>query len=82
MKLQGEMGGGEGGGCGGTKSASNREDVPALAWRQSEPADFSVGGRGMGAGLDLAGPGRVGGRTLLQINRRIFLKQTGFFFFF
>lgn len=29
---------------GGTKSASNREDVPVLAWRQPEPGDFSVGG--------------------------------------
>lgn len=36
MKLQGEMGVWGGG--------SNREDVPALAGRQSEPADFCVGG--------------------------------------
>lgn len=64
---------------GGTQSASNGEDVPALAWRQSEPADFSVGGGRVGAGLDPAGQGRVGGRTLLQINRQIFVKQTGIF---
>lgn len=46
---------------GGTKSASNREDVPVLAWRQSEPGDFSVGG----GRVDPAGQGRVGGQTLL-----------------
>lgn len=56
---------------GGTKSASNREDVPVLAWRQSEPGDFSVGG----GRVDPAGQGRVGGQTLF-INKQADSSQT------
>lgn len=43
-------------------------------WVTSVLVGGGEGGRG-----DPAGQGRVGGQTLLEINRRIFLKQTGFF---